>query len=132
MNPFIDQLKREHKALRTTLEQVYQLGIGSTEAQDKLRGVRNLLVTHLASEDAKLYPALEALDDPQAKAAVARMKDEMTAITASAVEFLKKYENGGSGFQFARDFGHFMAVMSSRMGQEESALYPIYERLVKS
>lgn len=129
MDPFIEQLQREHKSLRTTLEQVYQMGIGTPQAQEKLRGARNLLEHHLASEDAKLYPALAAIEDPGAKLIVMRMKDEMAKITESAIGFLQQYEKGGSGFAFARDFGHFMAVLTSRISQEENTLYPIYNRL---
>lgn len=130
MDAFIQQLQREHTALRNTLEQVYKIGISSPDAQAKLRGVRNLLVHHLATEDTKLYPTLEAVKDPAAKASVSRMKDEMKSITATALAFLDQYENGGSGFAFARDFGQFMSVLTKRMHQEESTLYPIYDRHV--
>lgn len=130
MDTFIEQLQREHKALKTTLEQVYQLGISSPEAQAKLRGVRNLLVQHLASEDTKLYPALETVTEPGAKAAVERMKAEMRQITETALAFLQQYEQGGSGFAFARDFGQFMSVLGKRIHQEETTLYPIYSRHV--
>jgi len=43
--------------------------------------------------------------------------------------FFEKYKEGGSGMEFAMDFGRMHAMLNSRWHREEAILYARYQEL---
>ena len=131
--PFIEQLTHEHVLIVDALNEANRLGISTIEGQQKLVTAKNILLTHLKKEDGELYPTLAraGLKDSKLQALIAGFQDDMKGVSQVAIEFFAKYEHGGSGFAFARDFGQMMAALSSRIRREEGRLYPAYDAALK-
>lgn len=126
-----EQLRKDHAALQEALNQAYTLGISSEEGRAKLRAIKADLLGHLAKEDKDLYPVLDraAADDRRLRDMLANLRDEMALISKQAGEFFATYEQGGSGFGFARDFGRLSAALGSRIRREETVLFPEFVKL---
>jgi len=127
----IEDLKSEHTKIAEALNEVVHLGIGNHEGQEKLMNAKNMLLLHLQKEDTFLYPKLDqaAQDDEQIKHTLDSFARDMDGISKVALEFFAKYENGGEGIEFAKDFGHLFSALSMRIRREENHLYKIYEDL---
>lgn len=54
---------------------------------------------------------------------------DMDKVSKFAIRFLDKYSAGGSGLEFAKDFGRFYITLQTRMRKEEGALYKGYINL---
>jgi len=54
---------------------------------------------------------------------------DMEVISEAAFEFFEKYSTGGSGIEFAKDFGRLFALLSQRISKEENIIYKKYEEL---
>ena len=131
MSNLIDELKGEHGAIVNMLNKVRELGIGSKEGQDRLMSAKASLLAHLAKEDQKLYPVLSegAKKDQHLKGLMETFAMDMDEISKSALEFFNKYAFGGSGVEFAKEFGRLFVVLGSRIQKEESMLYKEYDKL---
>lgn len=131
MTILIDQLKTGHQTIFETLEKARQFGIGSREGQMELLLAKSNLLAHLKTEDVRLYPALHGMarTDKSLKLTLDGFARDMAEISRFAVEFFDKYSNGGSGIEFARDFGRLYARLKIRMHKEENILYRQYEQL---
>lgn len=130
MSVLVGQLRKEHVVLLEGLNQAYALGISSEDGREKLRGMRALLLAHLAKEDKELYPLLDAaaLHNKRLASLLLTLRDEMGLISREALQFFTTYEHGGAGFEFARDFGRLLAALTARIRREETLLFPEYER----
>lgn len=131
MTDLIQELKADHAKLASLLGKMRSLSPESKECQDLLRSAKAGLLAHLGKEDAKLYPALKAAaqKDAQIKSTLEMFSTEMEKVSKAALEFFAKYEKGGSGLQFAKDFGGLLATLSTRIRREEEMLYPLYEKI---
>lgn len=131
MSMLVERLKREHVVIVDVLNKTKEMGVGSKEGQDKLRSVRTALLAHLKTEDDQLYPALkkEAETNDTLKGTLGLFAREMETISKEALGFVDKYASGGSGLEFARDFGRLYANLGQRIRKEESTLYPEYDKL---
>jgi len=131
MKNLIDDLKNEHVQIAESMNRVNKLGIYSLEGQKLLLESKNFLLAHLHREDSEFYPALHeaAINN----AALGRMLDsfakDMDSISKAALDFFEKYKSGGSGLEFARDFGWLFSVLQMRIGREERILYAEYLKL---
>lgn len=54
---------------------------------------------------------------------------DMEGISAFAMKFFDKYNFGGSGIEFGRDFGTLTATLKSRISREETILYKEYDKV---
>jgi hypothetical protein len=54
---------------------------------------------------------------------------DMEQVSKTAMAFFDKYGGGGSGFQFAADYGSLVAQLKRRIKNEEGELYKEFERL---
>ncbi|WP_431855111.1 hemerythrin domain-containing protein [Azospirillum sp.] len=131
MSDLVRTLKNEHNQLKELLDRVKVLGIGTAEGQRTLRGARQVFVEHLAHEDRDFYPAFLAASArrPDAERMAMQFAAEMTAISKDILGFFDKYKDGGSGLEYARDFGRLSAALFLRWHKEESILYTRYAEL---
>jgi hemerythrin-like domain-containing protein len=131
MSMLIDRLKREHAAMVETLNKIKEVGIGSKEGQDKLRSAKIGLLAHLKAEDAQLYPTLNqaAKNDESLRRTVEMFARDMENVSREAMNFFEKYARGGSGLEFAKDFGRLYTLLAQRISKEEKSLYPAYDSL---
>ncbi len=127
----VDSLKGEHEQLKNLLDRVKALGIGTEEGRQALRGARQAFVDHIAHEDREFYPAFlaAAAGQPAAERMAAQFAAEMTATSKEILAFFDKYKDGGSGMEYARDFGRLSAALFLRWHKEESILYARYTKL---
>ncbi|NJD69428.1 MAG: hypothetical protein C3F12_12750 [Candidatus Methylomirabilota bacterium] len=134
MSMLVERLKREHGLLVDTLNKVKELGVGSREGQQKLLSAKIGLLAHLKAEDGQLYPALyqEAKNNEALRRTVEAFARDMETVSKDALHFFEKYAHGGSGLEFAKDFGRLYAVLSQRISKEEKSLYPEYDKLSRS
>jgi len=125
------QLRREHGQIVQVLEKIKTAGVGSPVGQRLLLSAKQGLLAHLAKEDEKLYPALNraAQDDPSLRNTLEIFAKDMDTVSQAALDFFGKYEGGGSGLEFARDFGQLFAALGARIGREENILYKRYDAL---
>ena len=132
MSNLIDDLKKEHAFIGETLNKVRSLGITSKEGQSTLLAAKSGLLAHLQKEDERLYPVLNkaADNDPNLKQTLQMFAAHMEAISAAALGFFEKYSGGGSGAEFAKDFGNLNAELSMRISREEDILYKRYNELM--
>ncbi len=128
MSVLVNELKSEHAKIAKVLEQASSLGITSPEAQKMLLEAKAGLLAHLKKEDEKLYPVLRkaAEKNPDLKRVVDHFAKDMEAISQVALDFFDKYAEGGSGFEFGKDFGRLFSSLSNRIHREESILYQKY------
>lgn len=131
MAGLIDDLKKDHAAIEMVLGQVRDLGIGSSEGQSTLLAAKQGLLAHLSKEDAQLYPRLRkaAESNEKLKRTLDVFAADMQDISRSALQFFQKYAAGGSGLEFAADFGKLVAALRQRIHKEENLLYVEYEKL---
>ncbi|MDD5558277.1 hemerythrin domain-containing protein [Candidatus Methylomirabilis sp.] len=131
MSMLVERLKREHVIIVDALNKTKEVGVGSKEGQDKLRSARTALLAHLKTEDEQLYPVLkkEAEKNDSLKRTLDLFAREMETISTEALSFVDKYSNGGSGLEFARDFGRLYMNLSQRVRKEENTLYSEYDKL---
>jgi iron-sulfur cluster repair protein YtfE (RIC family) len=130
MRRLIEELKREHAAISEALGDVRHLGIGSAAGQARLLAARTGLMAHLRKEDLGLYPALRraAASDRALQDKVDFFARDMDEISKSALAFFDRYAAGGSGVEFAADFGTLSSLLRTRIHKEETILYPEYEK----
>ena len=134
MSILIEELKKEHSEILTTLNEVKELGILSKEGQDKLLSLEVGLLAHLEMEDEQLYPALkkEAEHSNSMKDTLELFAMDMESVSKIVREFFEKYSEGFSGMdlkELSEDFENLLAALTKRIGNEEESLYEEYETL---
>lgn len=131
MPALIGKLKTEHEKIIDALTQAREAGFSSQECFERLREVKLALLTHLAEEDAHLYPTLfdAAQTDVGLKSTLGIFAQDMQEVSRQVLGFFEKYEDGGSGVEFASDFGRLYALLDQRIRKEEEILYPEYDKL---
>lgn len=131
MPALIGNLKNEHEKIVNALTQAREAGFSNEECFERLREVKLALVAHLAEEDAHLYPTLfeAAKTDTALKSTLGIFAQDMHEVSRQVLAFFEKYEDGGSGVEFASDFGRLYALLDQRIRKEEEILYPEYDKL---
>ena len=125
MSNLVEELKSDHAVIAETLNKVKNLGITSEEGQNILLAAKNGLLAHLRKEDEQLYPVLNNAAESNAalKQTLDMFAKDMEVISKAALDFFDKYSTGGSGVEFAKDFGRLFATLSQRISKEENILY---------
>ncbi|MFD2265210.1 hemerythrin domain-containing protein [Lacibacterium aquatile] len=131
MATIVSRLKHDHGALRDVLEKVRLEGIGTEAGRKTLLTARALFVEHIQREDRDFYPDFKRLAHERGgQAATAdQFADEMGDLGAQVLGFFDKYKDGGSGMEFARDFGRMHAMLNARLRKEEGILYAKFEEM---
>jgi hypothetical protein len=132
MSDLVRSLKNEHERLKELLDHVKVLGIGREEGQQALRSAHQVFLDHIAHEDREFYPAFLAASagQPDAERMAAQFAAEMMGISKDILKFFDRYQGGGSGLEYARDFGRLSAALFLRWRKEESILYVRYQSLI--
>lgn len=132
MSGLITLLEKQHVDLISKLKTVKELGVTSEAGQKALLATKASLVAHLKIEDEELYPVLKkaAEEDASLKRMVDRYITEMEKITENTLQFFEKHSKGGSGMEFAKDYGRLVGAISTRMRSEENSLYKKYIEVV--
>ena len=131
MSTLIAELKKDHATIAGVLLKVKELGATSEEGQKLLTDAKTGFLAHLKKEDEQLYPTLHsaAESDPSLQSTLRTFASEMETISSEVTKFFEKYGSGGSGFDFAKDFGRLYSVLGQRIQNEESVLYKKFEQL---
>ena len=113
------------------LKQVQDLGISTKAGQDKFLSAKAGLLSHLKNEEQQFYPALiKAAENSESLRGILDIfTQEMTKVSGQVLEFFEKYAQGGSGLEFAKDFGNITALLSMRIRREENILFAEYDKL---
>lgn len=130
MNALIVQLKSEHNALISLLNNVQKLGVNSAESKAMLTKAKNALLAHLKKEDGDLYPILRKASDKDEtiRRQLNNFGKDMEDISKFIFKFFDNIENDKySQLEYGRDFGKLISLLSARISREENILYPLYE-----
>ena len=131
MSQLVDTLKAEHANIVKMLTRVGELGVNTDEGRKTLHSAKTGLLSHLGREDDHLYPALveAAKHDPVIQDALDVFLEDMKGVSAAALAFFEKVENGGGGDALADDFSHLVEVLAQRIRKEEAVIYEMYDQL---
>ena len=127
----IQTCRGHHAVLRDLIERFpAPLTHNAAEIRAGLRNLGTVLVRHLAFEDARLYPVLEAADAPIAGQA-RRYREEMGDLSARVAAFLERWSSEGA-FEaepqaFAAAWSAVCAALERRMAAEDDDLYEVAE-----
>lgn len=134
MTNLVAELKAEHQKLVAVLTDIKAKGVTTKEGVQALMQAKGAVLAHLKKEDTFLYPEMKmaAEKNPQLKQTLEIFAKDMDKVTAQVLEFFTKYQNGGTGIEFAKDIGAVMTVLANRIQREESALYPEYDKMKSS
>ncbi|OJF76986.1 MAG: hypothetical protein BKP49_03765 [Treponema sp. CETP13] len=131
MSILVEELKQEHITIIETLKKTKELGFSSEEGQNTFRAAKKIFLSHLEKEDAKFYPVLykAAEKDRNLKENLDIFANDMDKISKKVLDFFDKYSTGGSGIEFAKDFGTLYATVTQRIRREETIIYKKYDAL---
>lgn len=131
MSKLIEELKKEHIEILDALSRVKDFGITTKEGHKKLLFSKINLLKNLNTEDEQLYPVLRkaAENDEILKKKLNIFAKDMEKISKQAIQFFEKYSTGGSGPEFAKEFGILYATIEMRIKKEEEILFKEYEKL---
>ena len=131
MSELIEEFKRDHAEIMAILNEAKELGILSKEGQAKLIFIKEHLLAHLKKEDEKLYPALrkEAEDNERLRNTLDLFALDMETVSSVVQEFFDKYSGGEIDGNFSVNFESLSVALSTRIRNEEDALYEEYEEI---
>lgn len=131
MSKLVEELKKDHAVIVDVLNKIKETGVSSKEGQNLLTSAKSGLLAHLKKEDVQLYPVLNkaAESDDSLKRSLDVFATDMQNISKAALEFFDKYSGGGSGYEFAKDFGRLLAALSKRITTEENVIYKKFDEL---
>ena len=131
MSELIEEFKRDHAEIMAMLNEVKELGILSKEGQAKLISIKTHLLAHLKKEDEKLYPALrkEAEDNEKLRNTLDLFTLDMETVSSVVQGFFDKYSGGEIDGNFSENIERLSVALSTRIRNEEDALYEEYEEI---
>lgn len=132
MNRVIEELKKNHIAIITALNQVKILGVNTVRGREQLLAVRTNIILHLAKEDASLYPLLRtaAVTDRRLQHILDSFSADAEEVSQSAQAFFALYSEG-QGTEVADGFGMLLETLAKRIRMEEEVLFQEYARLCR-
>jgi hypothetical protein len=131
MSELIEEFKKDHAQIMAMLNEVKELGILSKEGQAKLISTKTHLLAHLKKEDEKLYPPLrkEAEYNERLGNTLDLFTLDMETVSSVVQEFFDKYSGGEIDGNFSENFERLSVALSTRIRNEEDALYEEYEEI---
>ena len=141
MSQLIEELKSDHVTLKQTLKKAADFTRPATERVVILNDAKAALLGHLEKENRELYPTLRVLaeNDPPLRSTLEIFAKDMEAIASEAMDFFGKYrdpavvaeqfkDNVHYSIEFGKDLERLIILLGLRIGREERALYPAYNR----
>ena len=130
MPQLIEKLKLDHFEISDLFREIAHLGVTSEEGQKKLLDSKETLLTHLKKEDDELYPVLweMAKDNHDLKLKLESFANDMDNVTRTISAFFEKYTGGEHGTDFKIDFQKIYLILTERINNEESILFPEYKK----
>lgn len=131
----VDELKSEHQKLfaaYVSIKEHFERNDFATVSQ-QLNDFRFNLHNHLITENVRLYIYLGSItsNNKEKFEMVRSFRQEMEGIGKTALRLLKKYEaidiNQELAGPFLQDFAAIGAILTERVKNEESVLYPLYK-----
>ncbi len=127
----IQTCRGHHAVLRELIEGFPAPVAGNAgKIRAALRSLETVLLRHLAFEDARVYPVLEAADAPIAERARG-FREQMGDLTTRVVAFLERWRAEGAVEAEPRAFAHawdaVRAALERRMAAEDDDLYELAE-----
>ncbi len=124
----LDELQREHVAIKAAFEAIRREGIGSKEGQKTFWMVEKLLVTHLEKEDEQVYPALNirARKDTGLQELLKKSSWEMRHIKQRFQDLSNRLVTDLEDEDIEQEFNQIHETLTERMKMEESHLYLIF------
>jgi hypothetical protein len=127
----IQTCRGHHAVLREQLECFpSSLAAGGVQIRAALRELETVLLRHLAFEDTRLYPVLEAAAPPIAERA-RRYREEMGDLSGRFVAFLERWSTEPAiedePQAFAQAWAAVRAALERRMAAEDDDLYDVAE-----
>ncbi len=127
----IQTCRGHHAVLRDLLERFPALvAANARHLRAALRDVETVLVRHLAFEDARLYPVLEAAEPPVADRA-RRYREEMGDLSGRFVAFMQRWSSEraieAEPHAFAAAWDAVRTALERRMTAEDDDLYELAE-----
>ncbi len=127
------QTCRDHHAVLRDLIERFPSPAAADGARIRaaLHSLGTVLLRHLAFEDARLYPVLEA-SEPAVAEKARRYREEMGDLSARVVAFLEHWEADGAveaePHAFERAWDAVSTALERRMAAEDDDLYEVAER----
>jgi Hemerythrin HHE cation binding domain len=128
----IQTCRGHHAVLRDLIERFpAPVSHNGSALRAALGNLGTVLVRHLAFEDARLYPVLEAAADPPIADRARRYREEMGDLSARVVAFLERWNPDGA-FEadpeaFAAAWSVVCTALERRMAAEDDDLYEVAE-----
>ena len=131
MDRTIQAFRKQNAAVIKILERVRSLGFTTIEAQTLFMDSKEKLLAHFAEEERVLHPMVieAAKDDYYLSKTVAFFLSEIDRSSETIDNFFCKYRNGGTGLEYAEEFGVLFAALLQRTRLEEHAICNIYEEI---
>ena len=127
----IQTCRGHHAVLRDLIERFpAPVAANAAQVRASLHHVGTVLVRHLAFEDVRLYPVLEAAEPATAERA-RRYREEMGDLSGRVVAFLERWRAEGAvetePQAFAQAWDVVRTALERRMAAEDDDLYEIAE-----
>lgn len=135
MSDFIKELRAEHTEVLRMFDAAHRIGVTTPEGGDALKQAHQKLAAHLAKEDERLYPPLQAAarksDNVLGLEGIIRtMSSEMAAISGVLNEFMDRFSRDPKNPELEGEFHHIYKLLSERINRENDTVFRFYEKLV--
>lgn len=125
MSALIDELKSEHLQIIRLVQDARFLGLSSPEGIAQIQSGKALILAHLETEDAQLYPALWA--HAETNSIANKFSDEMKGLVEIASRLFTAVEDGQTGPEVDDLLGTVASALIARIAEEEMLLFPAYD-----
>jgi hypothetical protein len=130
----IQTCRGHHAVLREQLERFPDpIAANGPRVRAALRDLETVLLRHLAFEDARLYPVLEAAAEPAIAERARRYREQMGDLSGHVVVFLERWtvERAleAEPEAFLEAWNAIRGALERRMAAEDDDLYEIAEQL---
>jgi hypothetical protein len=131
MRVLVEKLKKEHREILDTLEEIRALGIYSDEVLLKLEKLKDEISRHFLKEDDGVFRVLflQAKNDEGLSRLLNFFSKESSAVSEHICTFFKKYKESDESFDFHTECSRLIEVFKSLIRKEEEYLFVELEKI---